>query len=239
MNRTPQLHSLGNRMLSFLIVLGIITVTLSASLLSFAKKIVTYDTESAIRLSVKKKVYKVASPVAGNVTSTKAIPGQHVSKGDTLLITVSPQLDSQRTAGGVFSPTDGIVASIAQEGEGLNYQSEAALVYADSDIQLLGLFNIKDYAAVQSNLSELKAVDQRLDETYPISFKGIRQEVDSDGPNKGLTGVYFSFNEPEKVINLLQNEQLLLQYDDNRNKDPKPIQRLVSFYRKFFTAGQP
>jgi multidrug efflux pump subunit AcrA (membrane-fusion protein) len=217
-------------------------------------KATKYDqTNGSIQLVVKKKEFSVYAQTGGVLSTSQVTVGQHVKKGD-LIGTLSndildkqiaflegisdnssaavqlAQLQVEKESQTLIAPTDGVIASTATQGEAINNSQKVAAIFSDDAVQLVGRFNYASYNLFQQNNSVLTTKSLKDNRTYSISYGGAFQEI-SFGENKdSYVSLFFTFNNPNDAINVLQGEQMSFKLIDKQGHS-KPIDAIINLYK--------
>jgi biotin carboxyl carrier protein len=240
---------------NFALVTFIILVTFVVMMLSFASKAARYDqTANTVPLQVQKGEYQVSAQTIGTVSNVLVQPGQHVTKGQELVVLSNEVLDNQiaqlqklastdasadvelvdletqKAAQQIYAPTDGIVSSIMNDGEPVNTLQNVATIYSDDSVNLVGRFSLSNYDAVQQNSDDLSVSDARLQTNYPVQYAGVREVVSTQNNPNGDVTLVFAFDNSQDATTLLENEQVLLQLVPPQSST-KPVDEFVDWYK--------
>lgn len=241
--------------LNDILIIGMIVILISGvMLLSFSVKSLRYaQTNGVIELQVQKKIFTVYAQTNGTLMSSSVYVGQHIKKGDLVGLLTNQTLDKQisflqsiddntsasiqleqlqveKAAQTLYSPTDGVVAEIASEGESINNVQKVATIYSDKAVQLIGNFSYANYTHFQENTSNLSALDNRNHQTYELEYGGTLQDVGVDDNKQNYVSLFFTFKNPNDAVNILQNERLYLPVV-RQNEASKPIDSVIKFYK--------
>jgi len=237
----------------------IIAITLGVTVVALASKVSAYqDTTGIANLFVNKKQYKLLSFSAGNVAQVNVTVGQYVTKGTPLLtlsdetlqkeITVlkgfaADNVSAQTQLAGlevqleklvIYAPVDGVVATIANEGDPVSEQEQIGSMYAAQGVELDGAMDLADYQTAQNARVQLMVTSARLGQSYAVELSGLQQQVSSStNQSANIVNPIFVFVNPGDATNLLQNEHLTLnlRLSDSSNR---PFTKVVNWYRSIF-----
>jgi multidrug resistance efflux pump len=209
----------------FLVALAIATQAL-------ARRVNTYEaTRKPLFFSVEKERVILSNSVTGRVESVAVVTGQHVRKGDLLVQLADDSMTGRLQAlkelaeenisaktelallearlpdYQILAPRDGVIYQIqAAEGSYLTMNSPVLMLFADSNVKIIGTVNQEQYAEIQTS-KDMDVYGPRFEQVYKISFEGVGR-VQSSNQSEERYEVKFHFSDPNEGAAFIDGEGL-------------------------------
>lgn len=232
----------------FVVAFGIATQAL-------ARKVNTYAaTQKPLFFSVEKERVVISNSVTGRVDTVAVNTGQHVKKGDLLVRLVDDSLgarmssleslseenlsaktelaslQARATDYEIVAPRDGVVYQIqTAEGSYLTMNSPVVILFADSNVKIVGTINQAQYTEIQKN-KDLDVYSPRFEQVYKISFEGVgRVQSTADASQSGYE-VKFRFTDINEGAAFIDGEGLEVIAKSNDGEAMRPSGRVAKLW---------
>lgn len=238
-------------------------IALAISTQALARRVNMYDaTSKPIVFSVEKERVYISNSVIGTVGKIFVETGQHVKKGDLLVIledrgtmqriqsleelaeenlSARTELSLLRSTSDdymITAPRDGVVYQIqAAEGSYLSMNSPVLTIFADSNVRVTGMVNQEQYEKIQKN-KNLDVFSPRFEQVFQISFGGIGRVKPATAIEESLYEVKFKFSDQDEGAAFIDGENLEVVSKTDPNKQAlKPSQRVTSIWNKLILGN--
>lgn len=241
-----------NTLYFFIVFIIAVAITTQA----LARRVNTYDaTSKPIVFSVEKERVYISNSVIGRVSEVFVETGQHVKKGDLLVVLEDSGTDQRKESleelaednlsakaelsllqaseddYQITAPRDGVVYQLhAAEGSYLSMNSAVITLFADTNVKVRGTVNQEQYEQIQKN-KDLDVYSARFEQIFGISFGGVGRVQPATATEESLYEVKFKFVDQEEGAAFIDGEGLeLVSKTDPRDEALRPAQRLTNIW---------
>ncbi len=243
-----------NKFINGVIFLFVIVLAVGIATFALTRKVNEYSNQykRGIQGAVIKKEVPLVATSRGSVKNVYVNIGDSVKKEEPLIelenavlgakikeLEKNPGNVSAQTEAGVareelkgltvYAPADGIVKDITiVEGSPVDQITKVGTLYSKDDVKILTQLSLDEYVRIR-NQHAISAYCPRLNQSFAIQLDTLKPEEKNSDQGKKL-GVYFTFQNRQASQSVLQNEDLEIRLEDNREKIEKPVDVFINFW---------
>jgi multidrug resistance efflux pump len=245
---------IANKLINAAIFLVVILLAVGIATFALTKKVNEYSNQYSrgIQGSVMKREVPLVATSRGSVQKVYVSIGDSVKKEEPLVelenavlgakikeLEKNPDNVSAQTEAGVakeelkgltvYAPVDGVIKDISiVEGSPVDQITKVGTLYSNDDVKISTQLSLDEYVRIR-NQHAIMAYCPRLNQMFGIQLDTLKPEEKNSEQGKKL-GVYFTFQNKQAALSVLQNEDLEIRLEDTRKKIEKPVDVFINFW---------
>lgn len=250
-----------NASLNGIFFTAIVLIAVTVATIALTKRVNENNAQYSNNITgtVVKQTIPVLTFTKGIVQEINVKTGQEVKKGDILVRLDNPVIRSKKTILEkytdnvsaqaeakvadeelknliIVSPVNGMIGDIeVAEASTVDDFSKLLTIHSNENIRFLVKLTAEQYQMVK-NSKEIKAYSKRLNQNFSITIEMLEpdQKATLNFEEKKI-GVFFRLTDQYAASALLNNEDLEINFDNNKEKVKKPIDYFVEFWNSLLS----